>query len=122
VSPTEARFKSLAAGTDLTAGELQQFARRGLVIIADKVSGLPVYPLLIESWTFEAKHAHQAQTEYRLTILRYVLALAESIMAGTCKLNERNNMEHRVLVEFFWMLHKIPEYLVQTDCEGCGDS
>jgi hypothetical protein len=28
-------------------------------------------------------------------------------------------MEHRLLVEFYWMLHKFPKYLVQTNCMGC---
>jgi hypothetical protein len=28
-------------------------------------------------------------------------------------------MEHRLLVEFYWMLHKIPEYLVQINCMDC---
>jgi hypothetical protein len=29
-------------------------------------------------------------------------------------------MEHRLLVEFFWMLHKIPDYLIRSDVEDCG--
>jgi hypothetical protein len=28
-------------------------------------------------------------------------------------------MEHRLLVEFYWLLHKTPEYLVQTKCMDC---
>jgi hypothetical protein len=44
------------------------------------------------------------------------MAMAESIMAGTCLLNEQSSMEHRLLVEFFWQLHKIPEHLLQTNC------
>jgi hypothetical protein len=86
VSPTEVQFKLLATWTDLTDDELQQFAR-GLVIIVDWVSTLLVYPPLIEGWTSEARKAHLAQMEYRMTIMRYVLAMADSIMAGTCPLN-----------------------------------
>jgi hypothetical protein len=83
------------------------------------VSRLPVYPPLIEGWTSEAKKAHLTQMEYRLNILRYVLAMAGSMMAETCPLNERRNLEHRLLVEFYWLLHKLPEYLVRTGCEDC---
>jgi hypothetical protein len=75
------------------------------------MSTLPVYLPLSEGWTSEAKKAHLVQLEYRMTILRYVVAMAERIMAGTCPLNEQSNMEHRLLVEI-WLLHKIPEYLV----------
>jgi hypothetical protein len=42
--------------------------------------------------------------------------MGESIMAGTCLLNEQCSMEHRLLVGFFWLLHKLPEYLVQANC------
>jgi hypothetical protein len=42
--------------------------------------------------------------------------MAKGIMAGTCLLDEQSSMEHRVLVEFFWLLHKILEYMVQTNC------
>jgi hypothetical protein len=57
--------------------------------------------------------------EYRMTILRYVLAMADNIMSGTCPLTAQSHLEYRLLVEFFWMLHKIPEYLVRTDREDC---
>jgi hypothetical protein len=56
-----------------------------------------------------------------MTILRYVLAMADIIMSETCTLSAQGHMEYRLLVEFYWMLHKIPEYLVQTDREGCCD-
>jgi hypothetical protein len=56
-----------------------------------------------------------------MTILRYVLAMANSIMTETCSLTAQSHMEYRLLAEFYWMLHKIPEYLVQTDCEDCCD-
>ena len=54
--------------------------------IVDWVSTLPVYPPSIEGWTLEARKAHVLEMEYRMTILRYVLALADSIMAETCPL------------------------------------
>jgi hypothetical protein len=82
---------------------------------------LPEYPPAIEGWTLEARKAHVLETEYRMTILRYVLAMADSIMSETCPLSAQSHMEYRLLVEFYWMLHKIPEYLVQTDREGCCD-
>jgi hypothetical protein len=118
VTPTEAQLRTLADGTELTDDELQQFAR-GLVVIVDRVSTLPVYPPMIEGWTSEARKAHLHQMEYRMVIMRYVLALADSIMFGTCPLNARSSLEYRLLVEFYWMLHKIPDYLVRTDCEDC---
>jgi hypothetical protein len=118
VAPTEALFNLLADGTELTDDELQLFAR-GLVTIVDWVSTLPVYPPAIEGWTLEARKAHAMEMEYRMTILRYVLAMADSIMSETCTLSARSHMGNRLLVEFYWMLHKIPEYLVRTDREGC---
>jgi hypothetical protein len=45
--------------------------------------------------------------------------MAENILAETCLLDEQSTMEHRLLVEFYWMLHMIPEYLVQTNCMDC---
>jgi hypothetical protein len=104
VTPTEAQLRTLANGTELTNGELQQFAR-GLVVIVDWVSTLPVYPPMIEGWTSEARKAHLHQMEYRMVIMRYDLALADSIMSGTCPLNARGSLEYRLLVEFYWMLH-----------------
>jgi hypothetical protein len=75
-----------------------------------------VNPPGTEGWTAEARHTHKNRVEYRLSILCYVAAMAESILAGTCLLDEQSTTEHRLLVEFCWMLHKIPEYLVQTNC------
>jgi hypothetical protein len=83
---------------------------------------LPVNLPGIEGWTAEARCTPKYHLEHRLSILRYVAAMAERIMAGTCLLDEQSSMEHRLLVEFYWLLHKIPEYLVQTNymdcCEG----
>jgi hypothetical protein len=110
--------QSLANGTELTADELEQFAR-GVVILVDWLVDLPVNPPRIEGWTAETRHTHKYHLEYRLSILRYVPAMAESIMAGTCLLDEQSSMEHRLLLEFFWLLHKTPEYLVQTNCMDC---
>jgi hypothetical protein len=119
VTPTEAQLRTLADGTELTDDELQQFPR-GLVVIVVWVSTLPVYPPSIEGWTSKARKAHLAQMEYCIVIMRYVLALAESSMSRTCPLNARSSLEYRLLVEFYWMLHKIPiNYLVRTDCEDC---
>jgi hypothetical protein len=56
-----------------------------------------------------------------MSIFRYVAAMAKSILAGTCLLDEQSTTEHRLLVEFYWMLHKMPEYLVQTNCMECRE-
>jgi hypothetical protein len=108
VTPTEAQLRTLADGTELTDDEMQQFAR-GLVVIVDWVSTFPVYPPMIEGWTSEARKAHLHQMEYCMVIMRYVLTLADTIMSGTCPLNARSSLEYRLLVEFYWMLHKIPD-------------
>jgi hypothetical protein len=118
VVPTQALVQSFANGTELTADELEQFAQ-GLVILVDWLVHLPVIPPGIEGWIAEAPRTHKYCVEYRLSILGYVAAMAESIMAGTCLLNEQSSMEHRLLVEFYWLLHKILEYLVQTNCMDC---
>jgi hypothetical protein len=110
--------QSLANGTELTADELEQFAR-GLVILVDWLVDLPVIPPGTEAWTAEARRTHKNRVEYRLSILCYVAAMAESILAGTCLLDKQSTTEHRLLVEFDWMLHKIPEYLVQNKCMDC---
>jgi hypothetical protein len=120
VVPTEAQAQSLANGTELTADELEQFAR-GLVILVDWLIDLSVILAGTEAWTAEARRTHKNRIEYRLSILRYVAAMAEkhSILAGTCLLDEQSTTDHRLLVEFYWMLHKIPEYVVQTNCTDC---
>jgi hypothetical protein len=89
------------------------------VILVDWLVDLPVTPSGTEGWNAEARQTHKYHVEYRLSILRYVAAMAESIMAGTCLLDEQSSMEHRLLIEFYWLLQKIPEYLVQTNCMDC---
>jgi hypothetical protein len=89
------------------------------VILVDWLVDLHVIAPGTEAWTAEARRTHKNCVEYRLSILRYVTAMAKSILAGTCLLDEQSTMEHRLLVEFYWMLHKIPEYLVQTNCMDC---
>jgi hypothetical protein len=91
LAPTEALFNSLADGTELTDDELQMFAR-GVVTIVDWVSTLPVYPPAIEGWTLEARKAHVLEMEYRMTILRYFLAMADSIMSETCTLSAQSHL------------------------------
>jgi hypothetical protein len=78
-----------------------------------------VIPPRTEAWTTEARQTHKYRVEYRLSIICYVAAMAESILTGTCLLDEQSTTEHRLLVEFYWMLHKILEYLVQTNCMDC---
>jgi hypothetical protein len=33
----------------------------------------------------------------------------------------QNHDEYRLLVEFYWLLHKIPEYLLLTIAESCAE-
>jgi hypothetical protein len=82
------------------------------VILVDWLIDLPVILPGTETWTSEARRTHKNCVEYRLSILRYVAAMAESILAGTCLLDKQSTSEHRLVVEFYWMLHKIPEYLI----------
>jgi hypothetical protein len=100
VVPTEAQAQTHANGTELTADEREQFAR-GLVILVDWLVDLPVIPPRIEGWTAEARHTHKNCVEYRLSILCYVAAMTESILAGTCLLDEQSTTEHRLLVEIY---------------------
>jgi hypothetical protein len=45
----------------------------------------------------EARKAHLAQMEYRMVIMHYVLALADSIMSETCPLNVAwSSLEYRL--------------------------
>jgi hypothetical protein len=87
VVPMHAHVQSLAKGTELTADELEQLAR-GLVILVHWLVDLPVNPPEIEGWTAEARRTHKNHLEYHLSILRYIAAMAQSIMAGTCLLDE----------------------------------
>jgi hypothetical protein len=121
VLPGQADFDSLAVGTELTEEELQQFAR-GLVVIAGYVSAFPIDSPLLPDWLPEHRQAHQVRKEYRLTLLRYVVTLARSIMDGNCKLVANDYKQHRLLVEFYWMLHKIPDFLLKTDADECAES
>jgi hypothetical protein len=54
VVPTEAQAQSLANGTELTADELEQFAR-GLVILVDWLVDLPMIHPGTKAWTAEAR-------------------------------------------------------------------
>jgi hypothetical protein len=121
VSPGQADFDSLAVGTELTEEEPQQFVR-GLVVIAGYVSAFPIDPPLLANWLPDHKQAHQVRKEYRLTLLRYVVTLARTIIEGNCKLVATDYKHHRLLVEFYWMLHKIPDFLLKTDADGCAES
>jgi hypothetical protein len=121
VSPGQADFDSLVVGSELTEEELQQFAR-GLVVIAGYVSAFPIDPPLLADWLPEHRQAHQVRKEYRLTLLRYVVTLARFIMDGNCKLIANDYKQHRLLVEFYWMLHKIHDFLLKTDADGCAES
>jgi hypothetical protein len=71
------------------------------VIFVDWLVDLSVIPPKTEAWTAEARRSHKNCVEYRLSILCYVAPMAESILAGTCLLDEQSTAEHRLLVEFY---------------------
>jgi hypothetical protein len=106
--------------SDVTHGDADGLWQNSLPSEEDDwLVDLPVIPPGTEGWTAEARRMHKNCVEYRLSILCYVAAMAESIPARTCLLDEQSTTEHCLLVEFYWMLHKIPEYLVQTNCMDC---
>jgi hypothetical protein len=72
-------------------------------------------------WTREDVLNLSQDHEYRLAICQYVLELAQNMLQGTAHLAKDETDAHKLLVEFYWMLHKIPEYLLRTDSEGCAE-
>jgi hypothetical protein len=54
--------------------------------------------------------------------LQYILELAGSILKGDADLGKDEIDAHKLLVEFYWLLHQIPEYLIRTNSEGCAES
>jgi hypothetical protein len=110
-------MQSLTAGTELTAEQLHQLGK-GLIVIAGYVISLPMDPPVLAHLSFESKRARELDREYRLSICKWVTELAGRILKGECQLKESDWMECRLLTEFYWLCHKIPEFLVWTDAEG----
>jgi hypothetical protein len=47
--------------------------------------------------------------------------MTQSILKGEAHLEKDETNAHKLLVEFYWLLHKISEYLLRTDSEGCAE-
>ena len=116
VKPTQQQFQSLTQGAELTADELQTFAH-GLVAVVAQVAQLPMDSPLVDFWSESELQSHALEKAYRLSVMRSVLRLAEAIMGKETTLAEDAWAEHRLLVEFYWMVHKLPEYLLRTDSQ-----
>jgi hypothetical protein len=43
-------------------------------------------------------------------------------MKGEAHRGKDETDAHKLLVEFYWLLHKIPEYIIRTNSEGCAES
>jgi hypothetical protein len=118
--PSPEQYNALADGTELTEDELQRLAR-GLEVIVGWLLDFPMEPLML-AWASKAKRAgHDLNEDYRLVMCRYVLDMAQNILSGELKLTRESHDEYRLLMEFYWLLHKIPEYLLRTNSEGCAE-
>jgi hypothetical protein len=79
-------------------------------------------PLVIDLWTREDVLKLSQNQEYRLAICQYILDLAQSILKGDADLGKDETDAHKLLVEFYWLLHKFPKHLIRTNSEGCAES
>jgi hypothetical protein len=95
---------------------------KGLISIVGWLMKLPMEPLAIDLWTREDVLKLTQDQKYRLAICQYILELANSILKGEADLGKDETDAHKLLVEFYWLLHQIPEYLVRTNPEGCAES
>jgi hypothetical protein len=114
------QYNALANGVELAAADFQTLGK-GLAIIVGWLMELPMEPLAINLWTREDVLQLSQDQEYMLAICQYVLELAQSILKGTAHLAKHETDAHKLLVEFYWMLHKIPEYLLRTNSKGCAE-
>jgi hypothetical protein len=74
------------------------------------------------AWASKAERSgHDLNEDYRLAMCRYVLDMAQNILLGELKLTRESHDKYRLLMEFYKLLHKIPEYLLMTNLEGCAD-
>jgi hypothetical protein len=118
--PSPEQYNALANGAELTEDELQRLAR-GLVAIVGWLLDFPMEPLLI-GWASKSKRAgHDLNEDYQLAMCRYVVDMAQNILSGELKLTRESHDEYRLLMEFYWLLHKIPEYLLRTNSESCAE-
>jgi hypothetical protein len=118
--PSSEQYNALADGAELTEDELQRLAR-GLVVIVGWLLDFSREPLLI-GWASKSERAgHDMNEDYRLAMCRYVFDLAQNILSGELKLTRESHDEYRLMMEFYWLLHKILEYLLRTNSEGCAE-
>jgi hypothetical protein len=95
---------------------------KGLVSIVGWLMELTMEPLAIDLWTREDVLKLSQDHEYRLAIFQYSLELAQSILKGDAHLEKDETDAHKLLVEFYRLLHKIPEYLIRTNSKVCAES
>jgi hypothetical protein len=108
--PDSIQYNALANGVELLSSDLQMLGK-GLVSIVGWLMELSMEPLAIDLWTREDVPKLTQDQEYRLAICQYILELAESILKGDADLGKEETDAHKLLVEFYWPLHQIPEYL-----------
>jgi hypothetical protein len=119
--PDSIQYNALANGVELSSSDLQMLGK-GLVSIVGWLMELPMEPLVIDLWTREDVLKLTQDQEYRLAICQYIQELAESILKSDADLGKNETDAHKLLVEFYWLLYEIPEYLVRTNSEGCAES
>jgi hypothetical protein len=118
--PSPEQYNALADGAKLTKDELQRLAW-GLVVIVGWLLDFSMEPLLI-GWASKSERAgHDLNEDYRFAMCRYVLDMAQNILSEELKLTRESHDEYRLMMEFYWLLHKIPEYLLRTNSEGCAE-
>jgi hypothetical protein len=115
------QYNALANGVELSLDDLQMLGQ-GLVSIVGWLMELPMEPLSIDLWTREDVLKLSQDQEYRLASCQYILELAQSILKGEANLGKDETDAHKLLVEFYWLLHEIPEYIIRTNSEGCAES
>jgi hypothetical protein len=106
--PSPEQDNALADGTKLTEDEQQRLAR-GLVVIVGWLLDFPMEPLMLP-WASKVERAgHDLNEDYRLAMCRYVHDMAQNILSGELKLTRESHNKYRLLMEFYWLLQKIPE-------------
>jgi hypothetical protein len=119
--PDSTQYNALANGVELSSADLQMLGK-GLVSIVGWLMELPIEPLAIDLWTRKDVLKLSHDQDYRLAICQYIPELTQSILKGDADLGKDETDAHKLLVEFYWLLHQIPEYLIRTNSEGCAES
>jgi hypothetical protein len=78
--------------------------------------------LLLNFYIQTDRDAYDLSEDYWLAVCRYMsFELVENILKGNLKLTHPNHDVYRLLVESYWLLHKILKYLLWTNAEGCAE-